>query len=218
PDDTNQVFIIIRALSGDSFEKLYQRVLAYPDGDRILRERTDILSILTNRAALMDLPEGSLGNSYARFMETEQISADGLVEASNEDQNEDYFLDARASVLSKRLRDTHDLWHVVTGFGRDLIGEAGLLAFVYAQLRNRGIGFIVAVGAVKLRSGGHPEAPGFIADGYRRGKRAKLLAAADWEALLPLPLDEVRARLGVEPTKHYEPAFSEEGTRVRQAA
>ena len=44
----------------------------------------------------------------------------------------------------------HDLWHVVTGYGRDELGEACLLAFTYAQNKNRGVGFIAFVGCFKL--------------------------------------------------------------------
>jgi len=50
-----------------------------------------------------------------------------------------------AGDLRNRMRDTHDLWHVVTGYKGDLVGEASLLAFLFAQTRNPGVGFIVAV-------------------------------------------------------------------------
>ena len=40
----------------------------------------------------------------------------------------------------------HDLWHVTTGYGRDALGELSLLAFTYAQEKNRGIGAIVLYG------------------------------------------------------------------------
>ncbi len=49
-----------------------------------------------------------------------------------------------------RLRDMHDLWHVVTGYGRDSFGEACLLAFSYAQTRNRGIAFIAFFGTREI--------------------------------------------------------------------
>ena len=42
----------------------------------------------------------------------------------------------------------HDLWHVVTGYGRD-DREACLLAFTYACISIRGVGFIAFVGCFK---------------------------------------------------------------------
>jgi ubiquinone biosynthesis protein Coq4 len=37
------------------------------------------------------------------------------------------------SYLLLRLRQTHDLWHVVTGFSTNVPGELGLKAFVYQK-------------------------------------------------------------------------------------
>ena len=44
-----------------------------------------------------------------------------------------------------------------------------------------------------------------IPDGFRRGRSAKWLPAQDWEALLPLPLEDVRARLGLGAPPVYTP-------------
>ena len=100
-----------------------------------------------------------------------------------------------------RLRDSHDLWHTVTGYGRDLVGEAALLAFTFAQTRNPGIGFIVAVAYFK--SGGFPGARKVIREAYRRGRRSAWLPAADWEDLLGEEIEEVRGQLGLEALPEY---------------
>ena len=102
PDDTAQVFHIVRALTGSSFERLYQRVLAHPTGRIVLDEKRNLLPVLQDRDRLRALPEGTLGREYARFLDREGISAEGLVEASNEDQDALVFLDDRARVLSSR--------------------------------------------------------------------------------------------------------------------
>lgn len=215
PDDTAQVFHIVRALSGDSFERLYQRTLADPSGARILGEHRDILPLLKDREALRALPEGTLGREYARFLDEEGLSADGLVEASEEDIDDNHFVDERARVLSRRLRDTHDLWHVAAGYQRDLFGEAALLGFTFAQGRNPGIGFIVAVAMLKHLKEGHPEALTLTWKGFLRGLRAESFICADWEALLSVPLAEVRRRLKVEDVPVYRPAFSAAALAVR---
>jgi ubiquinone biosynthesis protein COQ4 len=202
PDDTAQVFRVIRALSGRSFEKVLARTRAHPDGARILAERRRLLPVLADRQRLLALPEDTLGYAYARFMETEQISAEGLAEASDREESTSR-LGPDGEILSERLRDMHDLWHVVTGYGRDLLGEAALLAFTYAQTRNRGIGTIVAYGLWRLWRGGATQAVDLVRGGYRRGHNAAFLPAQDWEALLELPLDTVRARLQVDPAPDY---------------
>lgn len=199
PDDTGQVFRVIDALSGNSGERLFQRFRRDPVGARILRERRSLLATLSDRTALDALPPGSLGRLYADFTRREQITADGLVEASLEGERIDRGAERR--LFGERLRDSHDLYHVVTGYGRDLVGEAALLSFSFAQTLNPGVGFIVAVAWLKA---GRGEARRLIADGFRRSRRAAWLPAYDWETALSLPLDEVRRQLRIEPAPQYE--------------
>lgn len=195
PDDTSQVFRVIRALSGRSGERGFQRFAQTQAGRRILEERSVLREKLEDRAYLLALPAGTLGREYAAFVDREQISADGLAEASDEARSEDLELDPGRALFYERLRDMHDLWHVVTGYERDLLGEASLLAFTYKQTRNRGIGFIVA--NIYLRASDSEELRPLLRNGWKRGREARWLPGEDWEALLEQPLDSVREHLNV---------------------
>ena len=73
PDRTDQVFVIIDSLAGNSGEKQYRRFAATTVGQRVLSEERDILSVLSDRNTLHALPEGSLGKTYATFMSAEKI-------------------------------------------------------------------------------------------------------------------------------------------------
>ena len=209
PDDTAKVFDVIDALSGKSGEYPFERFSHSAMGTRLLRERPVLLEALSDRERLLALPEGTLGRTYGEFMSREQISADGLVGASEQggDSDDPNYPEQRRW-FGERLRDMHDLWHVVTGYNRDLVGEASLLAFTYAQIKNRGIGFIVL--AAYWKAGGEmPEARKVMRGGYRRGKQAAWFPEQDWEALLERPLAEVRAELGVGELPVYEQYRSE---------
>jgi len=208
PDDTSQVFKIIRALSGNAGEREFQRFLASEHGPTILAENRSLVDRLSDRAYLTSLPDGSLGRTYVDFTDQEQISPEGLIEASETVPDDGQSIDAKRMLFGNRMRDSHDLWHVVTGYGRDLVGEAALLAFTYQQTRNRGVGFIVLVAYIKAGRVA-PEHRMMIRDGYRRSKKASWLPSADWETLLSRPLDEVRRTLGVVPVESYEALRSE---------
>ena len=210
PDRTDQVFVIIDALSGNNGEKQFRRFAKTDVGQRVLSEKRDILPVLSDRETLHSLPQGSLGKTYANFMSAEQISADGLVGASEEGGRVPLPEDDPDRVrFGMRLRDTHDLWHVTTGYSRDLVGEAALLAFTFAQTWNPGIGTIVAMAYWK--GGESPEFRAMIRDGFARGRKAGWLPAADWEALLARPIDEVRSTLGIEDLPVYTEVRSAEG-------
>ncbi len=110
--------------------------------------------------------------------------------------------------LHQRMRDTHDLWHAVTGYKGDVLGEAALLGFTLAQSWNVGIALIVGIGLAK--TAGAPEARRLILEGYRRGKAAAWFPAVEWERLLARPVSEVRAQLDVGPLPVYTPVRSSE--------
>ena len=208
PDDTAQVFKIIRALSGNAGERQFRRFVHSEHGPAILAEERSLVATLSDRTYLETLPVGSLGRVYAEFTEREQISPDGLVEASESVPDDGQDESPDRILFGTRMRDSHDLWHVITGYGRDLVGEAGLLSFTYSQTQNRGIGFIVLVAYIKAGRAS-PEARKMIREAYRRGKRAAWLPAADWEALLERPLEEVRTTLKVVPVEAYSALRSE---------
>ncbi len=205
PDDTARVFEVIRAMSGKSGQRAYRRFARTAAGARILAERRDLLAQLSDRERLLALPQGSLGHSYAEFMGREQLSADGLAAASEQPlETEEAALPAEQQLFFDRLRDSHDLWHVVTGYNRDLAGEAAILAFTLVQTRNPGIGLIVATVYWRAR-GDFAYARRLIRNALRRALRAAWLPGQDWEALLARPLVDVRRELRVgEPPEHAE--------------
>ncbi|MGE0621846.1 MAG: Coq4 family protein [Pseudomonadales bacterium] len=207
PEDTAQVFTIVRALAGSSIERGYRRFLKLPAAQTILGRPAELLDTLRDRDALRAMPSASLGRAYLSFVESENLSADGLVEASEVDQ--DRWTDPGMERYGKRLRDQHDLWHTITGYGRDELGELCLLAFTYAQTRNRGIGFIVLVGSFKMRETFGSGVFRAVRRGYGDGRRAAWLPGQDWESLLARPLDEIRSELGIVEPVPYRALLSE---------
>lgn len=202
PNETEQVFVVIRAMAGDSLERAYERFRDTRPGQQILREKRQLLDVLQDRAALAELPAGSLGRTYLEFVEAGQITADGLVEAS--DVKETDIDDPDLQLFAERMRDQHDLWHTLTRYNRDVLGEGCLLAFTYAQTRNRGLGFIAFIGMFKLMKELGPGVAKAMWQGYRDGRRAAWLPAQEWEHLLARPIDEVRQQLRITKPERYQ--------------
>jgi ubiquinone biosynthesis protein COQ4 len=200
PERTEQVFIIIRAMSGNSLQKAYERFRKTPFGQQVMSDRRVLISALQDRDSLRQLPADSLGRRYLGFVEREEISADGLVEASETGTIDDSGL----RHYSERMRDMHDLWHVTTGYGRDTFGEACLLAFTYAQTKNRGVGIIALVAMVKISRELGSGVRGAMWQAYKAGRKAAWLPEQDWEHLLSQPLQQVREQLNVGAPEKYQ--------------
>lgn len=208
PDDLPQVFTIIEALSGDTIPRVHRRLTESESGRRILEGRPDIVDRLVDRAALARLPAGTLGRAYLDFVESENISAEGIRAASEQGMTHEAPLPEPLDYVHRRLRDAHDLWHAAVGYRGDVLGEAALLGFTLAQTKNPAIALIIGIALVKTI--GNPGARAVIFDGYRRGKSAAWLPEVEWETMLELPLDEVRRRLSLEPPPVYTPVRSAE--------
>ena len=198
-EDTGQVFIIMRALSGRSAARGYARLLKTAKGGRIAYRREELAKVLSDTEFLKRLPEGSLGRAYLHFTTSENISAQGLIDESRKVEDErDIDREHPIAWYGRRLRDIHDLWHVLTGYGRDGMGEACLVAFSYAQTRSPGFGLIGLAGALKLK-GEFPKQPMLRAvwQAYQNGRKAGWLPGEDYVALLAEPLESARARLNI---------------------
>ncbi len=200
-DDTRQVFEIMRSLNGRSTAKGYHRLLDSPEGGRIAYERVELAYRLMDEAWLDSFPAGSVGAAYREFVRSEQLSAEGLATVSREGVGE---IDNPHPYawMGRRTRDVHDIWHMLSGYGRDALGEACLVAFSYAQTGGLGWAVIALGAASRARSGSYPYRKA-IWEGYRRGKAATWLLGADYERVLNEPLEAARRRLGIRPAEVY---------------
>lgn len=203
PDDTEQVFRIIDSLKGNGLQRAHRRLRNSEEGRALLAHRPDIVRSLDDREALMDLAEGSIGRHYACFVHGEGLSADGLISSSEAGQSLD-LLSLQERYIGERLRDIHDLQHVMTGYGRDPLGELCLLAFMTAQTPNRGIDFIIFMARQKYKRE-LPSVPvdALVAEGHQIGRQAQWMLEKPWENLLALDLSTQRKVMGFNEPAQY---------------
>ena len=203
-EDTTQVFEIMRALNGTATSRGYLKLLETGQGGRIAYERVELARLLMDDAWLDGLPAGSVGAVYREFVRSERLSAEGLAEVSRTgapsiEEAHPY------AWFGRRTRDVHDIWHILSGYGRDALGESCLVAFSYAQ--TKGLGWaLIAVGAALRSREGPPDQPyrKAIWQGYRRGKAAAWLLGEDYQRLLAEPLEAACRRLNITPPTVYD--------------
>jgi ubiquinone biosynthesis protein COQ4 len=202
-EDTGQVFEIMSALNGDSTARNYERLLRMPGGGRLAYEHVELAPLLMNDAWLDGFAEGTVGAAYRHFIRSENISAEGLAEISRARQTQVEVAHPWAW-FGRRTRDSHDLWHILSGYHRDGLGEACLVAFSYAQTRSLGWAFIALGAVLRARGPGGMQARKAIWQGYQRGKAASWFAGEDYVQLMSEPLDAARRRLGLTPPTYYD--------------
>jgi ubiquinone biosynthesis protein COQ4 len=142
---------------------------------------------------LLRLPADTLGGAYARHMRANGLRPDFYEEVAPRH---------RLHYLRLRMRQTHDIWHVLAGFGTDEFGEVGLQGFYFAQFTNGQSALIGAGAMLKSVLRGrfddlekHVDA---FCEGYVNGKRAESLLAVEWEGLWGESLESLRRRFCIE--------------------
>lgn len=173
----------------ETVRALRERARQHDAGAAALRERPHVHLDLK---ALRALPTGTLGRHYALMMDRNGLDPASIPTMPDDDEGK---------YVRAHLYETHDLWHVATGFSTDVAGELGLQAFYQAQLPGKLPAAILAAGFVntlvysfaqrdvRLRE---------IARGWLLGRRSRPLFGVRWDDYLALPLAEVRARLGLD--------------------
>lgn len=199
------VFRLLRPFHGPRFDAIYARCMADPTARRLLEAGESLHPVLLDFDRLRALPEGSLGRAYARFMDDNQIDIVSFAEASFKNMERADYATAEAWTLANRLRDIHEIVHVISGYGTDVLGEMCELAFnIREDPRPRATRFAIRLNTVKFRKAGHSHAEATIAEAFRRGARVGLMVGQDWANLLERDLEAVREQLGISPPPAYE--------------
>ena len=138
-------------------------------------------------AELEKHPAGSMAQSYVTFMRSNGLAPDSIPHMEAQDDI-DYY---RA-----HLYETHDLWHVITGFDSTVAGELGLQAFYAAQVSSR-LSLLLLTAGVLNTMLFHPSEGGRrlrqVLRGWRMGKNARPIFGINWSEHWHRPIGELRA-------------------------
>ncbi len=157
--------------------------------------------------ALEKLPADTLGHVYAVHMKSHGLTPDFYIKYRNlsEAGLKEFFND-RVKYIRFRISQTHDIWHVLTGYDISSLGEAGLQGFYFGQFHSGFsvfiylISLIASLGARQYDS--MEKSLELFYEGYRNGKQAKFLLSAKWEEHWTELLDEVRENYNVHPVTY----------------
>jgi ubiquinone biosynthesis protein COQ4 len=190
PEETDQVLVFSSYINAGTTTHRIEGFFADPRGQKLYDERRAIDSHTVDLDALAALPAGTLGHAYATFMRVHGLTPNVF------DGTPEEIGDPRAAYIVQRMRQTHDLWHVVTNAETDPAGEVALQAFTYAQLGAPSSGILAALGT--LRTLRHDRRIlGDVRELFRLGQTADRLPVFPWEDHWATPLVEVRRMLNL---------------------
>lgn len=184
----DQVLVFTEAVNGGTLARAVERIAATATGRTFLRERRYINRTSVDFERLRTLPPSTLGRQYVQFLDDNGISPEPFEVSPDVG-------DPRIAYIMMRMRQTHDLWHVLTGYRPDVEGEILLQAFTFAQVGAPSALLIALFGTLRWR-GLSRRALVELRAAYRHGKSAQPLATVRWEDHWETPVAELREALG----------------------
>lgn len=185
------------------------KIKSDPDSAKILQER--YVEPEWDLDKMLKLPKNSLGWTYAKIMSTLQYDPHFYRDRKNIDEETDY--------VTMRVRSTHDMLHVVSGF--DMVN--GEIATIGLNVGQYGYPGFMLIDLMSLFFACYPliegESTTFNTESYARpevtrtgnlvfdilthgitmARKAKPLFAVKFGEILDHPLDKVRTNLNIEP-------------------
>ena len=207
-EDTARVFDFSTNLNGSSLQRTFRRWYDGPNAKMLVEDDPKaIFRALDNRERLRALPVGTVGRTYAEFMDRENLSTDGVAESYREEGllPESFARDfPEYAAFIWYLNLTHDMFHVLTGYNRDSLGEAALLNYTCRITGNRGIKYLAMLASFRIKAEA-PDVPVFkvMSNARKMGLASADLLHADFIGMLDRPLRQVREELNIVPDPVY---------------
>lgn len=184
-------------LGSPQMEDCIRRFRALPGGAELMDGRYPPLE--PPIAQLQTLPAGTLGREYARlilqlgydpeFFRPRPIESDG-------------------QWLTQRIATTHDIHHVISGFGTERAGETGVLAITAAQIGFPAYVLLTSASQLanfRLKLEEFEGISRAAAHGSAIALQAQCLAIARWEEGWEKPIQQWRQELGLIDPADHEP-------------
>ena len=190
PDDLQSVYAVAASVQGSPLAaQMMRHMLAQPGIAAMIQEQWRPAPI--DLDALEQLPAGSLGHCYASQLKSQGLTPETLIDPTPITSDQEFVV--------HRLKETHDIVHVLTGFGVDGVGEIGLQAFNLAQNRSPLAVLLIFGGMLKTLQDDQPLEALLhaISRGFEMGLKAECVVGSRLEDAWERPLNEWRMELNL---------------------
>ena len=204
PTNTSELFSImdtIRVENSQIWQALQQGLSQHQENMDCIRQRRPFP--VPTREQLFQYAPNTLGYQYGAFLEKNNLD---VIFYPRLDEQTDF------NYYGMRVRQTHDLWHVLTGFDTSTDGELGLLAVYLQQLNSPLAEILLGLGFIN-QALYHPKNMRnnfeHVLAGWHMGKVAKQLFPLPFEELFDHDLQELQRELRIVPFTSPAPTLEE---------
>ncbi|VDM58116.1 unnamed protein product [Angiostrongylus costaricensis] len=174
-------------------EKIRQRMESDVVGLRILTERPRVTNETVDREYLRGLPENTLGNEYAKFLDNLKTSPDARPPVR-------FVQNAELVYVMQRYRETHDFNHILLQMPTNMLGEVTVKYFEAIQF---GLPMCVTAGIFGAARLGKNHRKRFLTRNLpwvvEQALQSRFLLAVDWENHWEEPILSLQKKVGIVP-------------------
>lgn len=192
PTNETEATKLNASLDATRYHELAKALRASREGCALLDARPSLQGPEVPLAQLESLPPGSLGHEFASYFKRNGISPFHTTARIESDFD----------FIGKRYRETHDLFHVLTGYATDVPGEMELQAFVLGNLRLPSTRLILFFSVPMLLKDGVGKFVAYlkrIRRAYVRGKKTRELLSVSYEQYWSTPVPALISQLEIAP-------------------
>ncbi|KAI8353483.1 ubiquinone biosynthesis protein COQ4-like protein, mitochondrial [Mortierella sp. GBAus27b] len=185
---------VLGETTGEYFlKRIRDQMLQDPEGRRILRDRPRITSESMQLDKLRQLPNGTFGREYVRFLDDQQVTPDTREAVQFVDSEE-------LAYVMQRYRETHDFYHTLTDIPVTVDGEIALKWFEMMQTGLPMTMLSSFFGPLRLTSAERERLfKVYVPWAVENGSNSKTLMNVRWEEWMDRTVEDVRRELRVKP-------------------
>lgn len=222
-DGPKYIFRLIYSALGSQVHNIAERMEGKPECQQLLEEKPNLGQVLADMERLRTMPQGSLGRKYYDFMNGDDVIPGYIIGGMvYRDGHFDKLSDwsDTAKFMLERAGNTHDITHMISGYGTDLAGEVLNIPFSVggsgvSRRKSKALGAVIAIlfWPVILPTIGIRQWVKVCIDS---GERGAIMAEKNnvieipFEAMLEMPLLVAREKLNI-PAHKYSQYSNDEG-------
>uniref|UniRef100_A0A8C5QLF1 Ubiquinone biosynthesis protein COQ4 homolog, mitochondrial n=1 Tax=Leptobrachium leishanense TaxID=445787 RepID=A0A8C5QLF1_9ANUR len=191
----DMVAVLGETTGAQALRNLRDRMSRDPEGAQILQERPRIRISTLDVERLRDLPDGSFGREYVRFLDVNHVTPDTRMPVKFVDDEE-------LAYVAQRYREVHDLMHTLLGMPTNMLGEVVVKWFEAVQTGLPMCILGALFGPFRLNTKRVNKLAPLVPWAVQNGRNARCVLSVYYEKRWEQSVESLREEMGILPPPH----------------
>ncbi|XP_075041477.1 ubiquinone biosynthesis protein COQ4 homolog, mitochondrial isoform X2 [Mixophyes fleayi] len=193
----DMVAVLGETTGAQALLNLREKMRRDPEGLQILQERPRIQMSNLDVERLRELPDGTFGRDYIRFLDVNRVTPDTRMPVKFVDEEE-------LAYVAQRYREVHDLMHTLLGMPTNMLGEVVVKWFEAVQTGLPMCILGAAFGPLRLSTKRKKKLIELIPWAVRSGRSARCVLNFYYEKRWEQTVESLREEIGILPPPHLK--------------